>query len=665
METSRSTQRDRIFCFGPFELSERSGELRKNGVRVKLQEQPFRVLAELVTNAGRIVTREELQQKLWPADTFVDFDVGLNSVIRKLRQTLNDDADEPRYIKTLAKRGYRFVEPVTDTAAKGSELRSQPVSDAALTVEGVPEGKGEAVTRAKTVAQHGPTETVAQISRNQFVPWVLAGLAILAILTVLTVVNVSSLRKRIRGNATTPPAIQSLAVLPLENLSRDPEQEYFADGMTEELTTELAQISSLKVISHTSVVQYKGTKRSLPQIARELGVDAVVEGAVKRSGDKVGITVQLIHAPSDQHLWAKSYQRDLRDVLDLQREVTHAIVGEIQAKLTVPEKARLASAQSVDSQAHEDYLKGRFSMEKGELKKSIAYFQRAIQQDPNYALAYAGLANAYISRGQPWFGEGDMRPADVFPQAEAAARKALQIDPSLGEGHLALARVIQLYDWDWPSVEKEYRRALELNPNDAWALNFFGEYLQQMGRNEEALEKHRRAVALNPLDSLTAGAVASDFYTARQYDAAIQALQQVLESDRDFDPHVMLGWVYEQKKMYPEAIAELQKAVDLSNRHEVTLASLGQVLGESGRKQEATKILEELQRRSQQRYVSPCLVALVQIGLGQRDQAIASLEQGYANRDQWMLYLKVDPHMDELRSDPRFQDLLRRIAIPA
>jgi tetratricopeptide (TPR) repeat protein len=435
--------------------------------------------------------------------------------------------------------------------------------------------------------------------------------------------------------------------------------------MTEELTTELAQISSLKVISHTSVAQYKGTKKSLPQIARELGVDAVVEGAVERWGDKVGITMQLIHAPSDRHLWAKSYERDLGNVLDLQREVTHAIVDEIQAKLTVPEKARLASVQSVDAQAHEDYLKGRFSWEKAELRKSIAYFQRAIQETPNYALAYAGLANAYISLGQPWFPEGDLRPKDVLPQAEAAAREALQIDPALGDAHLALARVIQIYDWDWPAVEREYRKALELNQNNAQAHAFFGEYLQQMGRNEESLAEWRRAVELDPLDRAAAADVGFAFYTARQYDSAIQAFQKALELDPDYvGTHVGLGWVYQQKKMYPDAILELQKAVDLSNRHEVPLASLGQVMGESGRKQEAARILEELRRRSQQRYISPCVVALVQIGLGEREQAIASLEQGYNNRDQWMLYLKVDPHMDDLRTDPRFQDLVRRVAIP-
>jgi len=545
-----------------------------------------------------------------------------------LRKALGDGENGREFITTISRRGYRFAAPVR-------------------------------------IMANDSAETVTHGSYKRFISWRWAGFATAAIVALFVLLNFDSLLKRLYGGANAPPPIQSLAVLPLENLSHDPEQEYFADGMTEELITQFAQISALKVISHTSVAQYKGTTKPLPQVARELGVDAIVEGAVERSGDKVGITVQLIHAPSDRHLWAKSYERDLRDVLELQREVTHSIVDEIQAKLTPPEKTRLASAQFVDAQAHEDSLRGQFFLEKNELKKSIAYFQKAIQESPNYAPAYAGLANAYISLGQPWFSEGDMRPRDVFPQAEAAARKALQIDPSLGEGHLALARSIQLYDWDFPEVEKEYRRALELNQNDALAHIFFGEFLQQLGRNEEALEQTRRAVVLDPLDAKAVANLGFDHYTARQYDSAIQEFQKALEIDPSHvDTYVGLGWAFQQKKMFPEAIAQLEKAVTLSNRNEMTIASLGQVLAESGRRREAAELLQELRGRSGQRYISPCLIAIVQVGLGQRDQAIASLEQAYNNRDQWMLYLKVDPHMDSLRSDPRFQDLVRRVAIP-
>jgi len=497
--------------------------------------------------------------------------------------------------------------------------------------------------------------------------WLLTGLAGAGVLA-LVAFSAIGLRERFLGRRDgTPPVIHSLAVLPLENLSHDPEQEYFADGMTEALTTELAQISSLKVISHTSAVQYKGTKKSLPQIAQELSVDAVVEGAVQRSGDKVEITVQLIQAPSDRHLWARSYERGLRDILALQREVAHAIADEIKAKLTPPEKVRLASARPVNSEAYQDYLEGHFLLWRqgeGDVRKGIAYFNRAIQKDPNYALAYAGIAECYIALGQPW--AGALSPKETLPRAKAAASKALAIDESLGDRRIVKTNVIELYDWDWQGAEKEYRRALELNPNDVMARFWFGEFLQVMGRNEEGFAQMRQAIALDPLNPNPAAELGAQFYTARQYDQARLAFQKVFELEPDNAwAHYGLGWVYSERRMYPEAIAEFVKSVNLSNRNdEGSLASLGKVLGDSGRKQEARKILKELKERSKHRYVSPYLIGLVQLGLGERNQAIASLEQGYTNRDQWMMYLKVEPGWDDLRLDPRFKDLLRRVGLP-
>jgi TolB-like protein/Tfp pilus assembly protein PilF len=452
-------------------------------------------------------------------------------------------------------------------------------------------------------------------------------------------------------------------VLPLENLSRDPDQEYFADGMTEALTTELAQISSLKVISHTSVLQYKGTKKPLPQIAQELNVDAVIEGAVQRSGDKVEITVQLIQAPSDRHLWAKSYERGLPDILELQREVTHSITDEIRAKLTSPEERRLLSARTINPEAYQDYLKGQYLLStEDNMRTGIAYFQRAIQKDPNYALAYAGLAESYITLGAQ--AGGDMSPTEALQQAKAAATKALAIDDSLGEAHAALAHVIEVYDWDWQGAEKEYKRALELNPNDAMAHDWYGEYLQVMGRNEEGFVQVRQAMQLDPLNAHLADDLGFHFYTARRYDDAIRALQKTFELEPDDgEAHMGLGWVYGEKKMYREAIAELETVVRLWDRNEFAVASLGKVLGCSGRKQEARRLLEELKERSKHHYVSPYLIALVQTGLGERDQAIASLEQGYTNRDHWMMFLKADPRWDDLRSDPRFKGLIRRVGL--
>jgi TolB-like protein/Tfp pilus assembly protein PilF/DNA-binding winged helix-turn-helix (wHTH) protein len=611
-------------------------ELRRaDGVTLKLERQPMELLIFLAQRRSELVTREEIAAELWPDGVFVDTERGINNAIRKIRIALHDSPDEPTQLQTVVGKGYRFI--------------------GHLEMLGGPTGS---LTQASPAVSDSPTAPSASQARSPSRRRLIStGIAVAAI---ILVAGLAVWRSRASASRA---AIHSLAVLPLENLSGDPAQEYFADGMTEALTTELAQISSLKVISRTSVMQYKGTKKPLPQIARELGVDAVVEGAVQRSGDKVRITVQLIHGPSDRHLWAKSYERGLRDVLDLQRDAAHAIADEIKAKLTPSENVHLASARSVDFQAYDDYLKGRFSLEKSNATKSIEYFQAAIQKHPDYALAYAGLANSYITLGHPW--GGDMSPKEVLPQAKAAATKALEIDDSLGEAHLALARVIQLYNWDWPAVEKEYRRALELSPNDAMAHNWYGEYLQEMGRNEEAFAEMRQAMDLDPLSPGGASELGYIFYTGRQYDQAIRAFQKALELEPDYtEAHVGLGWVYDEKKMYGEAKAELENAANLSNRHDLVVASLGKVLADSGRKQEARKLLEELRGRSARRYISPCLIALVQVGLGEKDQAIASLERGYTDRDQWMLYLKVDPHLDDLRSDPRFQSLIRRVNLP-
>ena len=540
---------------GRFQLDLVRYQLLDGSRSVHLERQPMELLILLVKRRGELVSREEIAAQLWSNGVFVDADQSINRAMRKLRLALHEDPDHPKFVETVVGKGYRFTGDIRITGLASERFQSstsKPDDSSIVPAFGEPHRSSRRIIFS-------------------------------AVLLILSAASIAATWFLSRHRTASPaPRFQSIAVLPLENLSGDPDQEYFAEGMTEALTTELAQISALKVISHTSVVQYKGTKKSLPQIAKELSVDAVVEGAVERAGDKVEITVQLIQAPSDHHLWAKSYERDLRDVLDLQREVTHSITDEIQAKLTPPEKAHLASARPIDPEAYEDYLKGRFLLEKGDVRKSIAYFQEAIQKHPNYALAYAGLANSYISLGLPW--GGDLSPKDVLPQAKAAARKALEIDDSVGQAHLALARVIQLYDWDWPAVEKEYRRAVDLNPNDDMAHAWYGEYLQEMGRNEEAFVQMRQAMTLDPLNPGGANELGYAFYTARQYDQAIRAFQKALQLEPDYvDAHEGLGWVYEEKKMYREAIAELEKAVNLSNRHELCVASLGKVLGNSRR----------------------------------------------------------------------------------
>jgi len=486
---------------GRFQLDLVRYQLLDGSRSVHLERQPMELLILLVKRRGELVSREEIAAQLWSNGVFVDADQSINRAMRKLRLALHEDPDHPKFVETVVGKGYRFTGDIRITGLASERFQtstSKPDDSSIVPALGEPHRSSRRIIFS-------------------------------AVLLILSAASIAATWFLSRHRTASPvPRFQSIAVLPLENLSGDPDQEYFAQGMTEALTTELAQISALKVISHTSVVQYKGTKKSLPQIAKELSVDAVVEGAVERAGDKVEITVQLIQAPSDHHLWAKSYERNLRDVLGLQREVTHSITDEIQAKLTPPEKAHLASARPIDPEAYEDYLRGRFlsAGSESDVRKGIAYLQRAIQKDPSYALAYAGLAESYISLGQPWI--GGRSPKEVLPQAKAAATKALETDDSLGEAHLAFARVIQLHDWDWQGAEKEYRRALELNPNDTMGHYWYGEYLEAMGRNEEGFLQMRQAMQLDPNAGL-ADTLGYAFIWPRQYDQAIRAFQKILE----------------------------------------------------------------------------------------------------------------------------------------
>jgi len=455
-------------------------------------------------------------------------------------------------------------------------------------------------------------------------------------------------------------AITSLAVLPLENFSRDPEQEYFTDGMTEALTTNLAQISALRVISRTSALRYRGTSKPMPQIAHELGVDGIVEGSVERSGDRVRISAQLIEASSDRHLWAKSYEGNLGDILSLQDDVARAIAREIEVRLTPSEKIQLAKARAVDPQAHEAYLKGRYHLNEWtptENAKAIEYFQQAVNRDPGYALAYAGLADAYISLSA--FGMANVAPREAFPRAEAAASKALQIDDGLSEAHTALAKVKFLYDWDWPGSRREFQRALELNPNDASAHHWYSHFLLSMGQTDQALAEGRRALSIDPLDvEMSLHLVFCYFYT-RQFDQAILQARQGLEMDPNFSEfHWFLGEAYEQKGMYREALDELVKATSLSGGRSAVLGGLGHAYAVSGQPVKARIQLRMLQSKT---YVSSYDVALVYAGLGEKNQALTWLERAYEEHSDEMVLLNLEPAFDGLRAEPRFRVLADRL----
>jgi TolB-like protein/Tfp pilus assembly protein PilF len=584
MEKSISSKT--VVRFGPFEADSRAGELRKHGVKLKLVGQPFEVLAMLLERPGQLVTREELRARLWPTDTFVDFDHGLNAAVNKLRDALNDSADKPNYVETLPRRGYRFI---------------------------------------SAVGLHD--------SQNLLGEW-------------------------------SSPRIQSLVVLPLENLSNDPEQEYFADGMTDQLITNLAQISALKVISRTSAMRYKGTKKSLPEIARELHVNAVVEGAVMWVGGRVRISAQLIEAPTDYHLWAASYERDLRDVLSMQEEVTRAIASEIRVNLSAQEQERLASTRPIDPEAYRFYLKGRYYWNKRSLEgfqKAIEYFQQATAKDPAYALAYVGLADTYT-----YFSFFDVvPPREAMPNAKAAAARALEIDDSLGEAHVSLGYVSYMYDWDWPAAGKHFEQALTLNPAYSTAHTFYPFYLSSLGRSEEALAVAKGSLDLDPASPAVNHSLAVQFYFARQFDQAIEQAHKTLELDPNFAiSYELLGEVYVSRGMYREGLSELEEYSSLSRGRAMSLALLGYAHARLGERSQALRMLEQLEAASKERYTPAFSFAVVYAGLGEKDQAFAWLEKAYGERTSRLGYLKVEPLWDPLRSDPRFADLVRRIGLP-
>jgi serine/threonine protein kinase/tetratricopeptide (TPR) repeat protein len=507
-----------------------------------------------------------------------------------------------------------------------------------------------------------PSSTSPAIAakRSPWIPGIIALGVLVVVVAALFADNVGGLRRRVFHSASAT-GIHSLAVLPLENLSGDAQQQYFADGMTEELTTALSQVSSLRVVSRTSAMRYKGTQKSVPQIARELNVDAVVEGSVEREGDRVRITAQLIQGPSDTHLWAKGYERDLRDSLRLQDEVAQAIVDEIQLKLTPQEQARFAHNESIDPEAHEDYLRGLFhlNMRNGpDERQAIELFQSAIKKDPSYAAAYAALADSY----RALIFNSNVAPADVSPLSMAAARRALELDDHLAEAHVCLASSLVDYDWDWKGAEQEYQTALRLNPNSALAHSTYAHFLRQAGKLEESIREGRRGMELDPVSAPASFMVSQSLYEARRYDEAISQLRKVLDLETRFWPaHLYLGKTMAEQGQFPEALEELKKGGNFTAE---PLATMGYVYGRMGRHADARKVLEDLQTQSKSVYIAPSMFARVYIGLGDKEQAFAWLERGYQQHDFWLTFLKGEPMYDTLRSDPRFQELVRRIGFP-
>jgi TolB-like protein/DNA-binding winged helix-turn-helix (wHTH) protein/Tfp pilus assembly protein PilF len=637
MEPLRPTS---VLRFGTYEVSLQSGEVRKAGLRIRVQQQPMKLLEILLERPGEVVTREELCSRVWPNENFGDFDLALNIAIGKLRSALGDSAENPRFIETLPKRGYRFI---ADVSVVDGELR--------------PKRPGSA---SGDLPEAEPADTTLVVAPTRQL-W--PGLRIIVAVALALSLPILAFWL-FHSREPAPTGIQSLAVLPLENLSGDAAQNYFADGMTDELITDLAQISALRVISRTSVMVYKGARKPLPQIAHELNVDAVVEGTVLRSGDQVRITAQLIDASTDKHLWSQSYEGELRDTLALQKRVAGAIADQIRINLTPQERAALKSLKAVNPEAYESYLKGRYFWNKRTsdgLKVALAYFKQAVEEDPKYTQAYSGLADTYALLGDWQYAV--MTPKEAFPKAKAAAIKALELDNTLGEAHNSLAFVLDGFDWDLDAGGIEFRRAIELNPGYATAHHWYAWHLSLLGRYDEAIAEMRKAENLDPLSLIINADLAELLVLAHSYDESIRQSRKTIEMDPNFAlAHNQLGQAYLQKHMYDQAIAELQRAVQLSGGSPTSIANLARAYVASGKRSAAMKLLSDLKKRSNSNYSNAAEIAMIYASLGDVDQAMNWLEKAYDERFNPGVLLR--PGFDPLRSDTRFQNLVRRIGLP-
>jgi TolB-like protein/tetratricopeptide (TPR) repeat protein/DNA-binding winged helix-turn-helix (wHTH) protein len=647
-----------IYRFADFEADVRARQLRKHGAKLRLQGQPFEMLLMLLESPGEVITREQMQQKLWPVDTFVDFEHSLNTSIKKLRQALNDSATEPRYIETLPRVGYRFIAPVTVAEESAADFPALPLS-APSPVDGIPGTK---------IEESSPRHSFAWFLGLALGAMAVAGLALL--------LGSAKLRERALGMmhlskngapvaGAAKKSRRSVAVLPLQNLSADPNQAYFVDGMTDELTTDLAQFADLRVISRTSAMHYRDGNKTVPEIGKELGVDAIVEGSVERVGDRVRIRAQLIDCATDRHLWAQSYDRDMKDVLSMQTEAAREIAEQVRGSVGSPQlNLHATNPAPVDPDAYEAYLKGRYFWNKRTpdgLNKSVEYFEQAIRKDPSFAAAYAGLADAYSILGS------DVLPADVAnSKARAAANKAIELDSSIAEGHAALALVEFYYDWNWKQSEEEFRRAIELNPNYATAHQWYSYYLTAMLRFPEAVEQAEAAQQIDPLSLSINTSVATRYRHAGRLEDAVQLNRRTLEMDPSFVPaHFSLGAVYENQGASQQAIDEYKRVIELRPADPSALSALAYIYARSGQKDEARKILSQLTEISKQHYVSSFEFATIYAGLGDSDSSMLWLEKSYRQRESQMPFLQSDERFNSMHSDPRYRDLVHRLGFPS
>jgi TolB-like protein/DNA-binding winged helix-turn-helix (wHTH) protein/Tfp pilus assembly protein PilF len=628
-----------VVQFGTYEIALHSGELRKAGVRIKVQQQPLKLLEILLEHPGEVVTRGQLRSRIWPTESFGDFDQAVNVAIAKLRGALGDSADNPRYIETLPRRGYRFIAEVA--------VVNRPINKLELLPE-VATSQAEERAQVETAGRmHRPRHLLWQYA------WKILGTATVLGLLVL-IVWIVFWRGHQPAHTSSFNPVRSLAVLPLENLSSD-SQDYFADGMTDELITNLAQISALRVISRTSVMPYKGVRKPLPQIARELSVDAVVEGTVLRSGKQVRITAQLILAPADKHLWAGSYEGDVRDTLALQKKVARAIAEQIRIKVTPQEETALHNVKVVNPDAYENYLKGRYFWSKRTadgMKRAIDYFNQAIESDPNYASPHAGLADIYQLSDRPQL-------------AREEVQKALDLDDQLAEAHNSRASLLYLFNRDWEGADREFKRALELDHNYAPAHHWYSMYLAMEGREEEALVEAQKAYELDPLSAVVGANLSKILEEQGQDDRAIEQAKKTLDLEPDSAvTHAVLGLGYQNKRMYAQAIAEYKRALQSGGSPSEMRGLLGNAYAVSGNRTDAKKMIAELESLWPEHARAALDLAVVFSGLGDKENAMHWLEKAQEIHVSDLIGIGKDPRFVELRSDRRFQALVQRVGAP-
>jgi TolB-like protein len=571
--------------FGVFDLDLRSGELRKQGRRVRLEGQPVQVLIKLLEKPGELITREDLRKELWPADTFVNFEQSLNAAVKRLRHALGDIPANPRFIETLARRGYRFIAPVSSAA----------------------------------------TETAMAIPR--------------------------------------PSAVESLAVLPFVNTDTDPETEYLADGITESIINHVSRLASVRVMARSTVFRYKDKTLDPRAVGRKLNVEAVLLGRVQQRGDALLVGAELVDVQNGWQLWGEQYNRKLADIFSVEEEMSREISEKLRARLSGADRSLLAKRYTESTEAYQDYLKGRFHLNRlteDGLTKGIEYFERAIQTDPNYALAYTGLADSFGLLGFM----GLARTADVMPKAKEAARRAISIDGSLAEAHASLAGVYKNYDWDWAGAEREYTKALELDPRFANGHRMYASYLAALGRTEQSLRASRLALELDPFSLPIRAEVAYNLYMGRDYERALEEAVRTLDLEPQFAPaQSILACIYQQLGRFDESITAMERARGLSGGHPATLAALVHILLSAGRAHEAHELLEKLEDLSRRQHVSPFWIALAYAGAGEISVALDELYKAYEQHDVILVWLGTEPRLDSLRQEPRFTELLRRIGL--